>query len=345
MHFQFVRALKWYPPEIITDFIIRADKIIFHVSSLTQLTNSDIYLIMRRKFTQSEINSIINLYNNGKQQWEIARQINCAQTSVSNILKRQGIKTRIGKKIIYTDVNTSFFQSIDNEISAYFLGFLYADGNISKNHNVMSLKLKSDDQYILEKFRDIMSPSSQIKITKNKNSPNEYSYFRINQKEICEQLISHGCVPNKSLILEFPTAVSNDLIRHFLRGYSDGDGTIYKNKFKNKKTINTIWKIVSTKQFCNQVAQILKEQLDVNCSRQLSNPEKNKITTTLSVGGNLQVRKVLDWLYQDATIYLSRKHDKYLKFINQISSSKSISAGISGSETSNSSVISAFNKS
>ena len=73
-------------------------------------TALDIYLIMRRKFTQNEIQSIINLYNSGKQQWEIAKQLNCAQTSVSSILKRQGIETRVGKRIKYTDVNTPFFQ-------------------------------------------------------------------------------------------------------------------------------------------------------------------------------------------------------------------------------------------
>lgn len=275
----------------------------------------DIYLIMRRKFSQDEVNSVINLYNNGKQQSEIAMYLNCAQTTISGILKRSGILTRIGKRTIYNDINKIFFKEINSEASAYFIGLLYADGNISKTSNVMSIKLKSNDQYILEKFRDIMSPSSPIKITKNKNSPNTYSYFRINQKEICNQLISHGCVPNKSLILEFPKTIPNEFIRHFLRGYSDGDGTIYKNFFKNKKTTNIIWKIVSTKKFCEHVAKILKEQLNVNCSQSLSKPKTNKITTILSVGGNLQSRKVLDWLYKDATIYLPRKYEKYLEFI------------------------------
>jgi hypothetical protein len=202
---------------------------------------------MRRKFTQEEIQLAISSYNTGKQQWEIAQTLNCEQTTVSGILRRSGIQTRIGKKITYQDVNSLLFREINDESGAYFLGLLYADGNISKNKTCISLKLKSNDQIILEKFRDIMSPSSPIKIAKNKGSPNTYSYFRINQKEICEQLISHGCIPNKSLILQFPTTVPLELIRHFLRGYSDGDGTIYQNKFKNKKTINTIWKIVSTK--------------------------------------------------------------------------------------------------
>lgn len=281
---------------------------------------------MRRKFTEQEIKLVIDLYNNGKQQWEIAQEINCAQTSISAVLRRYNIQTRIGKKITYSDTNTEFFKKIDSEASAYFLGFLYSDGcvQIKNNTYTVSLKLKSNDQIILEQFRNIMSPSSPIKITQNKGSSNTYSYFRINQKEICEQLIFHGCIPNKSLILQFPETVPNKLISHFLRGYSDGDGTIYKNHFKNKKTINTIWKIISTKQFCNQVANILKEQLDINCSQSLSRPKTNQITTALSVGGNLQTKKLLDWMYQGATVYLPRKYDKYLEFISySLSSSKS----------------------
>lgn len=270
---------------------------------------------MRRKFTQQDIQSAIDLYNAGKQQWEVAQALNCSQVSISNILKRRGIETRVGKKVTYTDINTSFFKKINTEENAYFLGFLYADGNIQTKNTAycLTLKLKSNDQYIIEKFRDIMSPSSPIKITQNKGSFNTYSYFRVNQKEVCDQLIALGCVPNKSLILTFPTQVPANLIRHFLRGYSDGDGTIYKNHFKNKKAINTIWKIISTKQFCEQTAKTLKDELGVNCSQSLARPKTNQITTTLSVGGNLQVRKILDWLYQDATIYLPRKYEKYLE--------------------------------
>jgi DNA-binding CsgD family transcriptional regulator len=267
-------------------------------------------------FNESQTQEIIKLYQSGKTQQELSTIYGCAQGSIFNLLTRNKIKARIGKKITYTDINSSFFKEINCEENAYFLGLLYADGSVQIKNNAYTttLKLKSDDQIIIEKFRNIMSPSSPVKITTNKGSPTTYSYFRINQKEISDQLEDLGCVPNKSLILEFPTKVPANLIKHFLRGYSDGDGTIYKNKFKNKKTINTIWKIISTKQFCQHTAQILKEKLGVNCSQPLSSPKTNQITTTLWVGGNNQVEKVLDWLYGDATIYLPRKYEKYLEF-------------------------------
>lgn len=258
---------------------------------------------------------IIQLYDAGKTQQEIANIIGCTQTSISYMLRKNGIKCRNRKDVFknqkYFDINTSFFDKIDSEKSAYFLGFLYADGCVQTNNNsyMVTLKLKSEDKIILEKFRDIISPSSSVKITNKK-----YAYVRVNQKEIYNQLISHGCIPNKSLTLDFPTTVPQELLHHFVRGYSDGDGTIYQNTFRNKKTVNTIWKIVSTKQFCEQVALLLKKELNISCFQSLSRPKTNNITTILSVGGNIQVEKVLDWLYKDATIYLPRKFDKYLEF-------------------------------
>lgn len=256
-----------------------------------------------------EIKEIIEQYGNGKTQSEIAKKFNCSQTGISAILNRSGIKTRVGKNIKYTDINNQFFKEINSQECAYFLGLLYADGCVQQN--TITLKLKSNDQMIIEKFRDIMSPSSPIKISYGK-----YSYFRINQKEICNQLITLGCIPNKSLILQFPKCVPNNLIHHFVRGYSDGDGTIYKNFIKDKKYCNFIWKITSTKTFCDSLSEILIKELNINCSKSISTPKTNQITTTLSVGGNNQVMKILDWMYNDATVYLPRKYDKYIEFRN-----------------------------
>ena len=272
---------------------------------------------MRRKLSQDAISFIIDLYNLGKTQIEIAKQLNCSQTYVSKILLNNNIKTRVGKKVIYNDVNYQLFDKINNEKSAYFLGLLYADGCVSirKSGYTLSLKLQSSDQDIIEKFRDIISPSSPIKICNKK-----YSYFRINQKEICQQLIRHGCVPNKSLTLKFPDTIPKRLLRHFIRGYSDGDGCIYNNKLKY--STNTIWKIVSTNQFCEVVKKILKEELGVNSNIYLSKPATNQVTSTLVVGGNIQVKRVLDWLYKKSKFYLLRKRDKYLLFIKNYSSSK-----------------------
>lgn len=258
----------------------------------------------RAPFTTVEEAQIIEEYEAGRQQREIAKDFDCSQGAISNVLARWGIQTRVGKQITYTDLNTKFFETIDCEANAYFLGLLYADGGIQTY--TVSLKLQRVDQDIIERFRDIMCPSYELKTT----DVGKYVYFRANQKTICDQLVALGCGPRKSLTLEFPTCVPSSLIRHFLRGYSDGDGCITQSP-NSRGHLCYFWTIVSTERFCQSAAQILKNEAGINSSLHITD---NGITTTLSVSGNNQVEKVLDWLYQDATMYMKRKHDKYLNF-------------------------------
>lgn len=294
-----------------------------------------------------EINSIIvALYESGLDTYQVAKKCNCSQTFIMKTLKKCHISRRTTQSYITKYVpNENFFDSINTEEKAYILGFLYADGNnyVKNNNYEVSIKLQLEDLSILEKMRDLISPDSQVKKVFDKSTYKFYYLFKINSKVLSQQLSNLGCVPAKSLILQFPSWIDLSLQHHFIRGYFDGDGSLYSKKPNKTNYVNWGWQITSTQQFCETVKDIIQE-LDVHCSQSLSRPKTNKITTTLSVGGNLQVKKVLDWLYQDATIYLPRKFDKYQEFIQSRSSSKS-SIGTSASNTSRESSISILNRS
>lgn len=276
------------------------------------------------KLSKETIYTIIEEYNNGQKQWQIADKYGCSQGQISKILRKNGIETRIGKKIKYSDINTSFFDKIDCEENAYFLGLLYADGCVQTDNNAYTttLKLQKQDQAIIEKLRDIISPSSPIILVDD----NKYAKFRTSQKVITDQLIILGCIPRKSLILKFPTidVVPTKFISHFLRGYSDGDGTIFYSILHNKYSDYKIyhWRIVSTKDFCISASNLLDHEINISGSISLSEPKTNQITSVLAIGGNKQVETVLDWLYKDATIYLQRKYDKYIEFKNYLNDRK-----------------------
>ena len=51
-------------------------------------------------------------------------------------------------------INKNFFNKIDTEEKAYFLGFLYADGYNNTDRNSVALSLKEDDKEILEKYSE-----------------------------------------------------------------------------------------------------------------------------------------------------------------------------------------------
>jgi DNA-directed RNA polymerase specialized sigma subunit len=58
----------------------------------------------------NDTQEIINLYQSGKTQKEIATIYKCSQTYISNILIHNRIKMRIGKKITYADINAIFLK-------------------------------------------------------------------------------------------------------------------------------------------------------------------------------------------------------------------------------------------
>lgn len=224
--------------------------------------------------------------------------------------------------MLYTDIDYHFFEKIDTEEKAYFLGFLYSDGNVSKNLTSVTLKLHKKDTSILERLKNLICQSYFIKITQKK-----YCYFRVNRKQICNQLIALGCTPKKSLTLQFPTPeqVPEHLLNHFIRGYSDGDGCISFHKLSTGRK-EFSWSVVSTLYFCKKLKQICKEKLNINCHIKQTS-KNNIITHTLHVGGALQLNKLFNWMYTNSSIHMDRKYSKYLEFVDQTKGNKFIDRG------------------
>ena len=81
-----------------------------------------------------------------------------------------------------------------------------------------------------------------------------------------------GCVPNKSLILKFPDSVifsNKDLIRHFIRGYIDGDGCLCITQNK------CILSILGTQEFLSDLSKYLPLTKEYPIYKQRKNSSSN----------------------------------------------------------------------
>lgn len=119
------------------------------------------------------------------------------------------------------------------------------------------------------------------------------------------QLSSLGMIPNKSLVLEFPQWMNEELYSHFIRGYFDGDGYVSSN-YNNAKL-----SIISTKSFCEKVKDILYKDLGINACIYLCHKNESTTTRTLQISGRNQIKKFLDYIYNNANLYLNRKYNIY----------------------------------
>lgn len=205
-------------------------------------------------------------------------------------------------------VNDYYFEKINTEDRAYFLGFLMADGCVFKikdciNSYIVQIKLNIRDKNILDKFVEYLQTTYKVLVYRNEEYTNgRYCVLTLRSTRMAKDLIRHGCVERKSLKLKFPKTVPNKLIHHFIRGYFDGDGCVSFGQ--NKKRFN----IVGTFNVLNNIQKILITMANLNKTK-IANA--GSFSFRLEYGGNKNVANFYNFLYKDAKLFLSRKREKF----------------------------------
>lgn len=247
------------------------------------------------------VEKLLKLNSNGFTQKQIAKELGVSRATIQRTLRKMQVSTPNYHNALKFD--NTVFDVIDTEEKAYWLGFLYADGNVSSTDNNVELSLSSVDIEHLEKYRKFLKNKSEVKVGKIKNGTKEYERCRltVTNKHFKEQLVKLGCVPNKSLVLKFPKDVfeKDSLKYHFIRGYVDGDGCI-----SFTKTGRLVLQIIGTKEFLFEVKTIIPE------IRWASRDKRWKHNTYALCCSCSKADATLTKLYKNSTIYLQRKYNK-----------------------------------
>ena len=149
------------------------------------------------------------------------------------------------------NLNENFFDEL-NEKSAYWLGFLYADGSVRMKNGrsgELRLKLKETDKGHIQKFLVDLGSNTPLKCGISKTDNSKFCYVLINSNHIVKKLFELGCVQNKTFKIRLPQ-LNVEIMSHFIRGYFDGDGSITKIKNRPNSFVVTI---CSNKNFINDL--------------------------------------------------------------------------------------------
>lgn len=249
---------------------------------------------------------IIKLANQGLSATEIAKILGVWRQTVYYKLKQIGM--RIPNYHNSLKFDNTVFDSIDSEEKSYWLGFLMADGYVSKNANVVELSLKESDSQHLNKYNEFIKNTQPIKISKTTLNNKEYGRCRcfVADKHFHERLIELGCIPQKSLILKFPNKnifKDSSLIRHFVRGYIDGDGCLTYTKYGR-----LVISIMGTKEFLQEILLLYPEYFNSI----LHKDKRRSLSNTYFISCNCdKADKFANIIYNNSNIYLDRKYERF----------------------------------
>lgn len=208
------------------------------------------------------------------------------------------------------EINEDFFDEINTQEKAYFLGILFADGYNNYDKSNIRLSLQEGDIQILNDLKALLYKNNDKPLGRSKKENcNDLLYLDLTNKHISNKLKELGMIQNKTFLITFPE-IPHNLYNHFIRGYMDGDGCINYFLLKGKH-FKCQLRMLGTLEFLQKVQSIINEN-----SNTTGSIRKRGNIYELAYSSRNQVIKACSYIYSDSVIFLERKFNKYLEIKN-----------------------------
>lgn len=249
-------------------------------------------------FPPEDLENIAGLYDDGLTITDVAKEYGTSYTGMRNAMLKAGIDMKHPNRK-YT-IDEHVFDQIDNEGAAYWLGFIYADGCVSKTFLQVRLSVKDEDHLL--RLRDFLKSDSPIRYyEKSGYSQTKSAQLTVFGRHLSNRLRELGILAGRPDHAPTVKQVDPDVMSHFLRGFLDGDGAITKH--------HAVW-------FCGPepLMEFIRRHMAEAVGR---NPDITIVKHSTSdlyylhYKGAFNAGIVADYLYEDATIYLPRKKDEF----------------------------------
>lgn len=230
--------------------------------------------------------------------------------------------TQINRKHV---LNDGYFDKIDSQEKAYWLGFIWADGSISKTSkrssgpNRLRVTQKWQERSHLEAFRDILGSDYELVRVPHAGG-HDTAQLDVNCRPLCQALEKLGYGP-KTVRIHVPD-IDPYLRRHFMRGYFDGDGglSLYQQKVRRWTVNKQEWSITGNAVLMGEMQVILSRDAGTTPTVQLKPYKRSPNTKSLRYGKKDDIHLLYEYLYKDATVYLNSKHEKFVEFFSRCAS-------------------------
>lgn len=267
---------------------------------------------------ENNIDEMIELYNNRCSYQKIANKFGCSKSHVMKLLDGKVVSRNNHEKGKIKICNEYYFDNIDSEDKAYWLGFIFGDGFIydekqGEHSAILCISLSSEDEKHLYKFKDAINSSHTIHLYDNSKgySNGKLARIKINSNHMVNSLKKYGMIANKTNIIGSPKNISEEFYLSFIRGFFDADGSIMKWKDNN----SLYWSV----SFCKtpELLRFVEKALNYKWIWS-QRKENNSQCATITLNKREETIDFLNKLYANASVYLDRKYERYFEVINEV---------------------------
>ena len=259
---------------------------------------------------------VIDLHTKGMTQKQMAAHLNCGLNTIRRRMKELNLQPKSVGSRNY-QINSHVFDNIDTEEKAYWLGFFLADACVAKSagsRRMFRLSLKKQDEKHVRLAAKFLGFRGKFGADNRDNHPRFMMIF--NDVVLCKTLMNYGWWNYKTgKSFEILDCIPDDLFHHFIRGYYDGDGCIsYRYRTYKNGNIGS-----QKKWYCNIVCKFSKS-LEIMSDRieKLGGPisvvRPRKSVYDIRWSNRARVSAIVDWMYKNSTVVLSRKLSRRHEF-------------------------------
>jgi len=228
--------------------------------------------------------------------------------TVRNYLVRYDIPLRTSAESRHVHVDWQGFAELSTDWYAYWAGFIAADGCVFIHANGsarVQIILKTTDANHLQELQQGLKTKAPVTLY---NGQRNVAKLIIYNQGLVTALAKWGIVSNKTLTMPWPAQLPVSVVPAYIRGYFDGDGTIYHHHRSASGTnwTETICRFISgSVPFLEGLAQELHSR-KISTLKIYRNQETNAFFLPLSTRRE-NLLAFADLLYKDCTVCLERK--------------------------------------
>ena len=276
----------------------------------------------RRIYTQEEKELLLREYvENKKSLHYCSKLIHSNAETVKKFLIENNVKIRNkaealanGKQKERKYPANDFYFSEVNEKMAYLLGFIAADGNVSKKHHNLTITLAETDIDFLQQIKNELG-GREVKVYQNKDGFTSCTWGCAS-RQIRKDLEKYNIVPDKTFSFTFPENLPRNFWRDFIRGYFDGDGSIFEDMNGIRFSICS-----ATRDVLEKINNYFFESCGTSKQSIYENKKDKNVEYVLRYRTQDSIN-IFNHLYYDKCLCLSRKYIKYKTLIEKKKTSK-----------------------